>query len=708
MVQAATPGPVTGGLSGSYFNNQALSGAPLFTRKEAVDFSLSGTWPGTGLGPNGFSVRWSGKLVVPSTGSYTFQTESDDGIRLFVAGQQLINNWTEHASTLDTSGAVALTAGQQVDIVIEYFQGGGGAVAKLLWRTPGAPGFVVVPGAQLVPGSVAPINRQPSVTTPPGQTATVGTARSLQISASDPDGDVLSFSAVGLPPGLAINASSGLVSGTPSTAGSFNAVVTVSDGKGGTAAASFGWALTTAANRAPSVNSPGAQATIVGSARTLQVGASDPDGDVLRYGATGLPPGLSINSGSGLISGTPSTVGNFTTAVTVSDEKGATAATSFGWAVTAAANRAPSINNPGAQSATAGIARTLQISASDPDGDTITYVAVGMPPGLLINSSGLISGTPSTAGSFNPSVTVVDGKGGTATTSFVWTVQGSTPGVVVGGLTGSYFSNRDLSGTPVLVRKEGVNFDWGLSSPGPGVSGNDFSVRWAGKLIVPTTGNYVFATESDDGVRLYVNGVLVINNWTLHARTLDQSAGYSLVAGQQLDIVMEFYEATNEAVARLLWKTPGANNFVVIPSAQLGTVSAPAVSTTRSWEAELGQFGGGSRVQTASNAAAGQLVGNINSVGAFTQVTVDRGTNGGMVSLVVRYSNGYGQTKSLSLYVNGSRLQQIRFPSTGGWNNFADAAVVRFSLNAGINTLRLQRDAADELSADIDRFTISY
>jgi len=529
MVQAATPGPVTGGLSGSYFNNQALSGAPLFTRKEAVDFSLSGTWPGTGLGPNGFSVRWSGKLVVPSTGSYTFQTESDDGIRLFVAGQQLINNWTEHASTLDTSGAVALTAGQQVDIVIEYFQGVGGAVAKLLWRTPGAPGFVVVPGAQLVPGSVAPINRQPSVTTPPGQNATVGTARSLQISASDPDGDVLSFSAVGLPPGLAINA-----------------------------------------------------------------------------------------------------------------------------------------------------------------------------------SSGLVSGTPSTAGSFNPSVTVIDGKGGTATTSFFWTIQGSTPGVVVGGLTGSYFSNRDLSGTPVLVRMEGVNFDWGLSSPGPGVSGNDFSVRWAGKLIVPTTGNYVFATESDDGVRLYVNGVLVINNWTLHARTLDQSAGYSLVAGQQLDIVMEFYEATNEAVARLLWKTPGANNFVVIPSAQLGTVSAPAVSTTRSWEAELGQFGGGSRVQTASNAAAGQLVGNINSVGAFTQVTVDRGTNGGMASLVVRYSNGYGQTKSLSLYVNGSRLQQIRFPSTGGWNNFADAAVVRFSLNAGINTLRLQRDAADELSADIDRFTITY
>ena len=78
------------------------------------------------------------------------------------------------------------------------------------------------------------------------------------------------------------------------------------------------------------------------------------------------------------------------------------------------------------------------------------------------------------------------------------------------GLRGNYFNNVTLSGTPVLTRTEAVDFAWNGRSPGPGVSSNAFSARWTGTLTAPSTGTYRFQTNSDDGVRLWVNGVQVV------------------------------------------------------------------------------------------------------------------------------------------------------------------------------------------------------
>lgn len=85
------------------------------------------------------------------------------------------------------------------------------------------------------------------------------------------------------------------------------------------------------------------------------------------------------------------------------------------------------VTNPGAQTGTVGTAKSLQISASDSGGAALTYSATGLPAGLSINaSSGLISGTPTAAGSSGVTVTAKDSTGASGSTTFTWTISGTT------------------------------------------------------------------------------------------------------------------------------------------------------------------------------------------------------------------------------------------------------------------------------------------
>jgi YVTN family beta-propeller protein len=137
------------GLLGSYFAGVDLAGPVLFTRVEAVDFDWGVGAPGTGAPVDNFSVRWTGSFTAPSTGNYVLRTVTDDGVRLWVNGTQRINNWTDHGPTTDTTVALAFTAGQRVTVQLEYYERGGGSVARLQWQVPGSASFVAVPASQL-------------------------------------------------------------------------------------------------------------------------------------------------------------------------------------------------------------------------------------------------------------------------------------------------------------------------------------------------------------------------------------------------------------------------------------------------------------------------------------------------------------------------------------------------------------------------------
>jgi hypothetical protein len=150
------PPPPSGsnGLSATYYDTRDFTG-PSFTRVDpTVNFNWGTGSPATGLGADTFSVRWTGQVRAVSSGLYTFYTVSDDGVRLWVNGKQLVNNWTNHGPT-ENRGTITLTAGQWYDIRMEYYENTGGAVARLLWSGPNL-AKQVIPTAALRPPSAVP------------------------------------------------------------------------------------------------------------------------------------------------------------------------------------------------------------------------------------------------------------------------------------------------------------------------------------------------------------------------------------------------------------------------------------------------------------------------------------------------------------------------------------------------------------------------
>ncbi|GAB4234344.1 MAG: hypothetical protein Kow00109_07370 [Acidobacteriota bacterium] len=123
--------------------------------------------------------------------------------------------------------------------------------------------------------------------------------------------------------------------------------------------------------------------------------------------------------------------------------------------------------------------------------------------------------------------------------------QAENPGVI-----GDYFTNMNLQGNPAGRRYDRtIDFDWGSGGPFGGFPADHFSVRWSGRLRVPESGNYLIGTVSDDGVRVYLDGELIIENWTDHAATLDQTERY-LEGGRDYQLIVEYYENGGDAVIR--------------------------------------------------------------------------------------------------------------------------------------------------------------
>jgi glucose/arabinose dehydrogenase len=157
-------GGTGGGLSATYFDNMNLTGTTVTRIDPTVDFVWGAGSPAPAIAVDTFSARWTGQVQPQFTQVYTFYTQSDDGVRLWVNGQQVVNNWTNHATT-ENSGTISLTAGQRYDIRMEFFENGGSATARLLWSSASTP-KAVIPSTRLFPQSASTIriNFQPSGT----------------------------------------------------------------------------------------------------------------------------------------------------------------------------------------------------------------------------------------------------------------------------------------------------------------------------------------------------------------------------------------------------------------------------------------------------------------------------------------------------------------------------------------------------------------
>lgn len=137
------------GLKGEYFTGQNF-GALVLTRIDpSVDFNWAYGAPAASMPVDNFSIRWTGKIQPRFSETYNFAMAKDDGVRLWVNGQQIINSWG-YSGTAEVVGAIALVAGQQYDIKVEYFEGASNAKAQLSWSSP-SQAKQIVPKSQLYP-----------------------------------------------------------------------------------------------------------------------------------------------------------------------------------------------------------------------------------------------------------------------------------------------------------------------------------------------------------------------------------------------------------------------------------------------------------------------------------------------------------------------------------------------------------------------------
>jgi galactose oxidase len=153
---AGGTGGTGNGLSATYWDNIDFTGPNIARTDGTVNFNWGEESPDSSIGVDTFSARWSGQIQPTSSGDWTFYTTSDDGIRLDVNGQRLIDNWSDHAPTTN-NGKINLQAGQKYDIKLEFYENGGGAVSQLFWESA-AQARQVIPQTQLYSGSTASSN----------------------------------------------------------------------------------------------------------------------------------------------------------------------------------------------------------------------------------------------------------------------------------------------------------------------------------------------------------------------------------------------------------------------------------------------------------------------------------------------------------------------------------------------------------------------
>jgi endonuclease/exonuclease/phosphatase family metal-dependent hydrolase len=142
-------------------------------------------------------------------------------------------------------------------------------------------------------------------------------------------------------------------------------------------------------------------------------------------------------------------------------------------------------------------------------------------------------------------------------------------GSVSNGLVGTYFDNANLTTQKASRVDSTVNFNWGTGSPTTAMGSNTFSVRWTGYVKAKYTQTYTFYTLTDDGVKLWVNNQLIVNDWTNHPAK-ERMGTIALRAGTAYSIKMEYYDNTGSAVAKLSWSS-ASQAKQVIPQTQLFT-----------------------------------------------------------------------------------------------------------------------------------------
>lgn len=385
--------------------------------------------------------------------------------------------------------------------------------------------IIVLTFLGLTAASAAPRDRGgnalPQISGTPTTSAVVGQPYYFRPSADDADGDRLRFKVQGRPAWASFDYASGALSGTPASSdvGTYAGItISVSDGRKGYAWVSlpaFSVTVQSAAreaNRSPLIDGAPSTEVVAGNTYSFQPLASDPDGDALTFSIVNKPTWATFSSTTGRLSGAPSssfagiTFGGIT--ISVSDGVTTTALPQFSITV-ASGNRAPVIGGTPSSSIAATQAYAFQPSASDADGDTLTFSITNKPAWASFSSAtGSLSGTPAStqAGTYSGiTISVSDGTASASLPPFSVTVQDS---------------NRapSISGAPATSATAGQPYSFQPNASDPDGDSLTYSIanRPAWAAFSSSTGR-LSGTPGSGDVTTYANISITVSDGAMSA-----------------------------------------------------------------------------------------------------------------------------------------------------------------------------------------------
>ena len=270
----------------------------------------------------------------------------------------------------------------------------------------------------------APANNAPTISGTPAPTVVAGNQYAFTPAAADPDGHALTFSILNAPSWASFSASTGQLSGSPPTAdvGVFsNIVITASDGTLTASLPAFSIQVLAAANDTPTISGIPPTSVVAGSNYSFKPSATDPAGKVLTFSIQAMPPWATFSASTGALTGTPTSanIGTFAgIVIAVSDGTSTTALPVFSIQVQSPPDHAPVIGGTPSTNVVAGASYSFTPTASDPDGDALTFSVANRPSwASFSNTTGQLSGTATTGNVGIFSGIVISVSDGTLTTS---------------------------------------------------------------------------------------------------------------------------------------------------------------------------------------------------------------------------------------------------------------------------------------------------
>jgi hypothetical protein len=605
------------GLTGAYFLDAAMTtlAASRVDSQVSFDWGLGGPSLPVAFPADHFAVRWSGLLRVPASETFTFFTSitARSGVRLWVNRALVINQWAPSAGSSEPFGSIALQSGVYYEVLLHYQATDGPAGITLLWQSPSTTKAaipasslfqnenlgdsspyttVISPGASVAATTTAhstlpasPTTDLTALSSSVSAAHTAGTAIVVQLQLRDALGNLQTAAGAASVSATLTHLDTATNRGAPSITDAAPGVVQVSvtpDLKGaydlhlrvsgtGVVSSPFRLQVSPGAVSGAQCTLSGVPASVAaGAAAAFTIQARDAQGNALASG--GAVFALTL-SGPGSGSGTVSDNGDGTytatfTAPTLANAwtlnvrlNGVTHVSGSPAALTVTPSVAHSSTTALAAAigaCTGGAACQFTVAARDAFGNALSTGGSRFEVVVSDRRGGFTKGsvTDGGTGSYTVSFTVPTG----AYSIFTRLVGSLDNGV--NGLRGDYFNNRWLQGTPELTRRDPtINFAWGTGLVTP-TSGDYVSVRWTGFISPPSSGARTFYFDGDASARMYVDDLLVFDNWSSAPGEFTGSFNFP-TANILYPLRIEYREETGAAQAVLSWDLGGSKTLVL-------------------------------------------------------------------------------------------------------------------------------------------------